>query len=137
MKKTKNVLGWTAIVGAALLPGAILATSFNYYDFETPGHGWFGVYYPPYSADPVIAVGDSAYWSSYQSGIALVGSNVSAYGSDSMIVGKWNPYSAGNEVFAVGNGTSGAPSNAFEILEDGTVRIGDIQNGYGLGEFGE
>ena len=42
---------------------------------------------------------------------------------DKVVIGEFNDNKE-NTLLEVGNGTSGSPSNAFEVYKDGTVKVG-------------
>ena len=121
---------WRALAVAALLgvPVTVFALSGN--DAEISYYGWFGA--PDSSTlgtGTALAIGPTASWDTSKSGLAVVGSNMNGYDSNSLVVGTMNKHTGGSgDAFVVGMGVGTTDENALEVHKDGTVRLGRIQH---------
>lgn len=134
------VLRGVFAAGLAGMPLAVIAAGIYGSSLTISYWGQFG-YNSIVHGGVAVLVGNGNVGGSYNT--LAVGTSLVAYDSNSMIVGQWNkdtnddPNVTANELFIAGCGTSGDLRNALEILDDGTVRVPNVQGDFSLGEFAE
>lgn len=133
--------GWARILititAVASVPVTVLANYLGSY-FTADSFGIIGASYSSSSSSSssslgLLVVGSGNYFSSGNAHNSMVvGASCNLYDSNSVVFGKWNANTGGDEAFVIGNGSYGAPANSFVVLKNGTIRInrqGDIEMG--------
>lgn len=104
-------------------------------------HVWYyshiGGYYSnagqQFSTDGLLIVGNGNTIPSYgmlASNSIVAGNYLNLYDTNSIVLGRYNRDSQGEELFVIGNGSStGTAQNEVEILKDGTIRLGGDSSG--------
>lgn len=133
MKKKTFCVAIGALAG---VPLTLWAAGLTGSDITVTTWGLFGTYnYVGYS-NSSVAVGTSN--TNYDADNSLlVGSNLIAYDDNSLVVGKWNEDTGGQELFVAAIGTDYSnKKNAFEVTAEGRVRIPEVQGELSLGDYG-
>jgi hypothetical protein len=134
MKKTlfkmnfsrSGVAAFLAIVSVPVTAYALYDSHAELYNYASIGSNAVYGSYSSYSYAGLLFVGN---YNAVSTGGAqiknamAVGSYNIIYDSDSAIIGKWNKNTLGDELLVLGNGVSGAPSNALEVFKNGNMNV--------------
>ena len=122
--KSKRLYLVAALLG---IPLTLNALSDYYLNIES--YGSIGSSNNTGSGWANLAVGWNHLFSNSSSYSAAIGTNLKVNNNASLVVGKNNALTASPAHFIVGNGASAsAPSNALEVLANGTVNIPGTAN---------
>lgn len=130
-----------AVVALASVPATVLAELYDEFfsidKLGVIGNSWVSSSSSIGSYLGLLVVGNGNYYDVETSGNSMiVGESCNIYDNNSVVIGKWNADTGGDEAFVIGNGNYTTPSNSLVVLKDGTVRIapqGDVE----MGIYGE
>jgi hypothetical protein len=136
----RNRLRVAAAVAIASVPVSVLALSGTYLEISELASIGYNVIFSSSSSTsngtPALFVGDynaSSFTSnSTDAGGLAVGSFCVIRDPGSVVIGKWNKDTLGDELLILANGTDQAPNNVLEVFKNGAIRIipqGDINMG--------
>ncbi|MEM7560640.1 MAG: hypothetical protein AAF394_16075, partial [Planctomycetota bacterium] len=85
--KEKRAGRWRiwSLVAISAVPASVVAYSLSGYELEMTEYGWFGAYSSSSSSGSngsALAIGSSALWDRFRSGLAVVGSGVNGHESN-------------------------------------------------------